>query len=103
MMDPEWADPKIDDAERAQFHSIFKKIGAKGVYYDGSCSFRIPVWSIGFAGGGDYKGFSYRPQPHWLGSVTEGSLDQARRDGGETVFLSRRIDGDWFLYFQHWP
>jgi hypothetical protein len=103
MMDPEWAQPKISEAERALFYSLFQKIGAKGVYYDGSCSFRIPIWSVGFAGGGDYKGYSYRPQPEWRGSVIEGNLDQVERDSKQRVFVSRRLDGDWFLYFQHWP
>jgi hypothetical protein len=55
------------------------------------------------AGGGDYKGYAYRPSAHWLGAVTGDALDQIDRGASQIIFTSRRLEGDWFLYFHHWP
>ena len=103
MMDPEWSEPKATDAERAEFYALFKVIGARGVYYDGDCSFRVLVWSVGLAGGGDYKGYSYNPQESWRGSVVTQPLDETDRSSAKKIFVSRALKDDWYLYFQHWP
>src|ERR1051326_5698963 len=53
MMDPKWAEPKISEQEKARLYALFTQLGVRGVYYDGACSFRLPVWGDGFAGGGN--------------------------------------------------
>lgn len=103
MVDPEWADPQRSEAARVELYALLERVGAKGVYYDGACSMRLPVWSVGMAGGGDYKGYAYRPSAHWLGAVTGDALDQIDRGASQIIFTSRRLEGDWFLYFHHWP
>ena len=103
MMEPEWSQPTASEEERAEFYALFKEIGASGVYYDGNCSFRLPVWSVGFAGGGDYKGYSYNPQEHWRGVLTSQPLDEIDRSNQQRIFASRALKGDWYLYLQHWP
>jgi hypothetical protein len=103
MLDPEWSRPEISDKERAQLYPLLKKVNAKGVYYDGNCSFRIDVWSVGFVGGGDYKGYSYRPAEPWLGELVGSPLEKVDRPINERFFVSLKIEDDWYLYLHHWP
>lgn len=104
MMDPEWSEPQVSENEKAKLYSIYREIGAKGVYYDGDCSFRIAVWSVGLGGDGDYKYYSYRPNAEHTGRArVVSTLDKVDR-GSETVeFYLRPIVGDWYLAFDHWP
>jgi hypothetical protein len=104
MMEPEWSLPLASASEKEIFYEMFKQVGARGVYYDGDCSFRLPVWSAGLAAGGSYKGYSYRPSNEWIGAVVETPLDNtAITVRGEKVFRSRPLGHDWYMYIQHWP
>ena len=103
MMDPEWSDPKVPDTEKEILYSLFRRTGTKGVYYDADCSFRLAVWSSGWVGGGDYKGFSYRPIEHWLGKEVDVPLESIKIEDRAIAFFSYPIGDGWNLYFQHWP
>lgn len=104
MMDPEWSEPKISEGEKAKLYSLYKEIGAKGVYYDGDCSFRIAVWSVGFGGDGGYKYYSYRPRTSGSPEASVVStLDNVDRRSETIDFYLRPIEGDWYLAFAHWP
>lgn len=103
MMDPEWSEPEASASEHSAFYELFRPIGAQGVYYDGQCSFRILVWSVGLAGGGDYKEYVYRPGARYRDVTLSANLDSVNRSGEKVAFYKRHIKGDWFLVFEHWP
>jgi hypothetical protein len=103
MLDPEWSKPAAGSNLKERLYPLFRKVGASGVYYEGDCSFRLSIWSVGLAGGGDYKGISYKPLPYWKGKVVEEPLDNFDRSSKEISFLSRSLGEDWFMYFHHWP
>ncbi|WP_334107677.1 hypothetical protein [Methylobacillus sp.] len=103
MLDPEWSRPQAPQELKDQLYPLFKVAGVKGVYYEGQCSFRLPVWSVGLAGGGDYKGFSYRPIAHWKGEVINTPLDTRDRERKDIYFASRPLENELFLFFHHWP
>ena len=104
MMEPEWSDPKVSEDEKAKLYRLYREIGAKGAYYDGDCSFRIAVWSVGLAGSGDYKYYSYRPSASSSHKASVLSTLDNLDPKSETVeFYLRPIEGDWYLAFDHWP
>ena len=103
MMTPEWSKPPVGSDLKDPLYPLFRKVGVSGVYYEGSCSFRLPIWSVGLAGGGDYKGISHKPLPYWKGKLVNEPLDNSDRNSKEAIFLSRALAEDWFLYFHHWP
>jgi len=103
MMSPEWSKPPVTEAEKENFYKIFREIGVKGAYYDGGCSFRLPAWSVGFAGGGDYKGYVYRPNERYKDAQVVASLDNIEPESTKIEFYKRQLSGDWYLVFEHWP
>lgn len=106
MMSPEWARPEIGEAEKQEFYRLFKEIGAKGAQaapWQGECILRIPVWSVGLGGDGDYKGYNFGRGLHGDVTVWLESLDGVDRRSLEISFFAREIDEDWSLYFDHWP
>lgn len=103
MMDPEWSKPSVPESEKESFYKTLREIGVMGVYYDGGCSFRLPAWSVGLAGGGDYKEYVYHPNERYKEALVVTSLDNVNRDSSEIHFYKRQIRGDWYLVFEHWP
>jgi hypothetical protein len=104
MMDPEWSKPKATEEEKAYLYKIFKQISAKGLYYDGSCSFRVTVWSVGLGGDGDYKYYIYNPRnTEHLKYIVVSDLDNVDRKSNTYDFYVRNIEGQWYLGFDHWP
>ncbi len=104
VMDPEWSRPPASDTDKKTLYSIFKRIGATGVYYDGNCSFRVAVWSGGFGGDGDYKYYSYRPQESiHIETQLVPSLDEVDRTSLEHAYNLRPISEGWYLAFDYWP
>lgn len=104
MMDPEWSKPPTSEADKKTLYSIFKRIGAKGVYYDGNCSLRVAVWSVGLGGDGDYKYYSYRPQESiHIKTQIVSSLDEVDRASLEHAYYLRPISEGWYLALDHWP
>jgi len=106
MMSPERSRPEIGEVEKQAFYRLFKEIGAKGVqsvHLAEGCSVDIATWSVGLAGGGDYKGYRFGPLIHADEIVWIESLDEVDRSSLEIGFFARKIDDDWSLYFDHWP
>ncbi len=105
MMDPEWSRPEASEEVKATLYPIFRKIGAKGVYYDGECSFRVAYWSVGFGGDGDYKYYTYNPplERNNDAKIFLETLDRVDRASIDHEFYLRPIADDWYLAFDHWP
>jgi hypothetical protein len=104
MMDPEWSDPLVSDAERDRYYALFEKIDAKGVQAlfgaNNECELSIEYWTVGWAGDADYKKFVFGAplQKHQIVD----SLDDAQM-GSEIVFYRRQLEAGWWLALDHWP
>jgi hypothetical protein len=103
MMDPEWSKPTVSTTEKQTLYGLFRELNVSGVYYDGNCSFRLPAWSVGFAGGGNYMEYVYRPDDRYKNAQVITNLDSVNRDSSKVSFYLRPISGDWYLVFEHWP
>jgi hypothetical protein len=102
MMNPEWAKPEISGPEREWYYERLRALGAKGVQVaPAPCSVWIEVWAVGLAGDGDYK--KYRFGPPIDGPMVEAlELDSVDRTSDGVRFYHRRIEGDWWIEFDHW-
>jgi hypothetical protein len=104
MMDPEWSDPLVGDAERDRYYALFEQINAKGVQAvvpaDGACKVSIAYWAVGWAGDADYKDFLFETPDQTVQIVD--SLDDVRL-GSEIVFYRRALEAGWWLSLDHWP
>ncbi len=104
MMDPEWADPLVSDAERDHFYALFEMIDAKGVQAifsaNNECELWIEYWSVGWVGAADYKKFVFGA-PDQTDQIVD-SLDDVQM-GSEIVFFRRKLEGGWWLALDHWP
>jgi hypothetical protein len=100
-MDPEWSKPENLSAEaKEKYYALFKKIGVSQLQsYDG-CRAQFSVWSVGLAGGGDYKNYQYRPKEP--GNIME-NLDTLQLNQTDIVTYNRKVDVDWYLSYEHWP
>jgi hypothetical protein len=104
MMDPEWSEPKVSAEQKKALYEIFNEIDVNGVYYDGDCSFRLPFWSVGFSGDGDYKYYVYRPGANIKAqALILDNLDEVDRSSLEAAFYLKPIGDDWYIEFDHWP
>ena len=104
MMDPEWSDPLVSDAERIRYYALFEKIDAKGVqalfHTNNECEVWIEYWSVGWAGDADYKKFLFGA-PHQRDQIVD-SLDDLQM-GSEIAFYRRPLEAGWWLALDHWP
>lgn len=106
MMSPEWSRPEVYEKEKQELYGLFDEIGAKGIqsiHQAEGCSVNVATWSVGLAGGGDYKGYRFGPLIFANKVVWLESLDEVDRRSLEISFFARKIDDDWSLYFDHWP
>lgn len=100
-LDPEWSEPEsLSEDEKEKYYSLFRKIHIKQVAATKDCRVRFSVWSVGWAGSGDYKDYEYRPSK--VGNVVD-SLDQLPLNNTDIVFYYRKIDEEWYLSYKHWP
>ena len=100
-MEPEWSKPeRISKAKKAQYYKLFKKIGVSQLQsYDG-CRAQFSFWSLGWAAGGDYKAYQYRPfNPD---NIVE-SLNDLPLNGKDIIKYNRKIEDDWYISYDHWP
>lgn len=96
---PQWSDPEnIPLGKKKQYYDLLKKINARQVSKIGE-SIRINVWIIGWAGGGDSKGYMFKPKG---ADQLVDSLDNFSRPG-HAVSLRRDIGDEWYLFYYYSP
>jgi len=99
-MSPRWSRPEdIPKSRKKEYYSLFKKINVTQLqFYDGRASFE--VWSLGWAGDGDYKKYKFKPAN--VENLVE-SLENLPLNQTDIVFYHRKIDENWYLAYDHWP
>jgi hypothetical protein len=99
---PEHASPEVSPADMKWFVATMAAIKAERVaVIHNPCRIGISVWAVGLADG-DYKSYRFGLPIH-EDVIELSSLDDVDRSSNEIAIYRRRIEGDWWLEFQHWP
>lgn len=104
MLDPEWSKPAVSEGEKQNYHAILKTIGAKGVQAvvqpQRPCVVWVEFWAVGGIGSADYKKYRFGPDTE---IIDRPELDTVDRASDKIASYQRKIVGDWWLVFDHWP
>jgi len=94
----------ISEPSFVSVQKSLERIGADQVQKIEGCHIKLSIWSIGFAGEGDYKDYTRAPMVH--DRVEVSSLDNLYEDYGpitEPSFYMRPIKKEWFITYDVWP
>ena len=106
-VDDNWTDPAdpmsvgVTPERIAEYRAIFRKLGIPRGFSSEPRSIDLLVHTEGISIAGSSKGYAWRRLPP---AETEPSLDKPQKKGSEEAESHpvgyRRIEGDWYLYFE---